>query len=171
MASGWWSATGRAEASCVTVGSGTVPIRAPRVNDKRVCEETGKRKRFSPRILPAYARRSPKVTEVLPIRTRTDSRPGTSGWRFGTCSARTRRTCRRARSSGRPSSGRPSTPRSAPGSCYAYLFVDGVNVSVRLGEDPKLCLLVAIGLREDGDKQLLAVAGLVRAALRSHAVS
>ena len=27
---------------------------------------------------------------------------------------------------------------------YAYLFVDGVNVSVHLGEDPKLCLLVVI---------------------------
>ena len=25
---------------------------------------------------------------------------------------------------------------------YAYLFVDGVNVAVRLGEDSKLCLLV-----------------------------
>jgi hypothetical protein len=35
--------------------------------------------------------------------------------------------------------------------------VDGVNVSVRLGEDPKLCLLVVIGVREDGEKELLAV--------------
>jgi Transposase, Mutator family/Integrase core domain len=40
---------------------------------------------------------------------------------------------------------------------YAYLFVDGVNVGVRLGEDPKLCLLVVIGVREDGEKELLAV--------------
>jgi putative transposase len=60
-ASGWWSAT------VATVGSGTVAIRAPSVNDKRVDEETGERKRFSSRILPAYGRRSPKVTEVLPI--------------------------------------------------------------------------------------------------------
>ena len=58
---------GRARERRVTVGSGTVPIRAPRVNDKRVDEETGERKRFSSKILPAYARRSPKVTEVLPI--------------------------------------------------------------------------------------------------------
>ena len=41
-------------------------IRAPRVNDKRV-DESRERKRFSSRILPAYARRSPKVTEVLPV--------------------------------------------------------------------------------------------------------
>ena len=40
---------------------------------------------------------------------------------------------------------------------YAYLFVDGVNVAVRLGEDAKLCLLVVIGVREDGEKELLAV--------------
>ena len=40
---------------------------------------------------------------------------------------------------------------------YAYWFVDGVHVSVRLGEDDRLCLLVVIGVREDGTKELLAV--------------
>ncbi len=40
---------------------------------------------------------------------------------------------------------------------YAYLFVDGVNVSVRLDEDDRLCLLVVIGVRDDGEKELLAV--------------
>jgi transposase-like protein len=52
---------GRARERRVTVGSGTIPVRAPRVNDKRVEEETGERQKFSSRILPAYARRSPKV--------------------------------------------------------------------------------------------------------------
>ena len=58
---------GRARERRVTVGSGTIAVRAPRVNDKRMDEESGERKRFSSRILPAYARRSPKVTEVLPV--------------------------------------------------------------------------------------------------------
>ena len=58
---------GRAQERKVTIGSGTIPIRAPRVNDKRVDEETGQRQKFSSRILPAYARRSPKVGEVIPI--------------------------------------------------------------------------------------------------------
>jgi putative transposase len=40
---------------------------------------------------------------------------------------------------------------------YAYLFIDGVHVSVRLGEDDRLCLLVVIGVREDGVKELVAV--------------
>jgi putative transposase len=58
---------GRARERRVTVGSGTIPVRAPRVNDKRIEEETGGRQKFSSRILPAYARRSPKVGEVIPI--------------------------------------------------------------------------------------------------------
>src|SRR5947209_18484 len=57
---------GRARERKVTVGSGTIPIKAPRVNDKRVDEE-GARQKISSRILPAYARRSPKVGEVIPI--------------------------------------------------------------------------------------------------------
>ena len=57
---------GKARERKLTVGSGTLALRAPRVNDKRVDME-GERQKFSSRILPAYARRSPKVTEVLPI--------------------------------------------------------------------------------------------------------
>jgi len=55
---------GRARARRVTVGSGTIEVRAPRVNDRRV-DETGERQRFNSRILPPYMRRSPKVAEVL----------------------------------------------------------------------------------------------------------
>ena len=40
---------------------------------------------------------------------------------------------------------------------YVYLFADGVHVSVRLGEDKRLCLLVVIGVAENGEKHLLAV--------------
>ena len=32
---------------------------------------------------------------------------------------------------------------------YAYWFVDGVHVSIRLGDDDRLCLLVVIGVRAD----------------------
>src|SRR5215210_4386617 len=58
---------GRARERKLTVGSGTVPVKAPRINDKRVDSATGERQKFSSKILPAYARRSPKVTEVLPV--------------------------------------------------------------------------------------------------------
>lgn len=152
---------GRARERRVTVGSGTVAIRAPRVNDKRVDEESGERKRFSSRILPAYARRSPKVTEVLPIL----YLRGLSSGDFGPA---LRDLLGEDASGLSPSSIQRLTERwqaehaafcarSLRFHRYAYLFVDGVNVSVRLGEDDRLCLLVVIGVREDGEKELLAV--------------
>jgi putative transposase len=45
---------------------GSVEVRAPRVNDGRV-EENGQRRRFKSVILPPYMRRSPKVSELLPL--------------------------------------------------------------------------------------------------------
>src|SRR3954453_10714131 len=152
---------GRAKERRVTVGSGTVPVRAPRVNDKRIDEDSGDRKRFSSRILPAYARRSPKVTEVLPIL----YLHGLSTGDFGPAL----RDLLGAEASGLSASSiqRLTETWQAEHAAfgkrelrfhrYCYVFVDGVNVSVRLGEDPKLCLLVVIGVREDGEKELLAV--------------
>jgi transposase-like protein len=51
----------------VTTAAGAVKVRQPRVNDKRVDEATGERKRFASSILPAWARKSPQVSEVLPL--------------------------------------------------------------------------------------------------------
>ena len=152
---------GRARERKVTVGSGTIPIKAPRVNDKRVDEETGERQRFSSRILPAYARRSPKVGEVIPILYLRGLSTGDFKPALESCSARTPPACRRRRSPGCARSGRSTTTGSRKRhlgfSRYAYLFMDGIHVSVRLGEDPKVCLLIVIGVREDGEKELLAV--------------
>ena len=56
---------GRARERRVTVGSGTLAVRAPRVNDRRVVD--GKRQKFTSEILPPYLRRSKAVSEVLPV--------------------------------------------------------------------------------------------------------
>jgi len=56
---------GRGQERSVTVGSGTMEIRAPRVNDKRVVD--GERQRFVSKILPPYLRRSKNVSELLPL--------------------------------------------------------------------------------------------------------
>jgi putative transposase len=42
-------------------------LRHPRVNDKRIDEMTGERRRFSSAILWAWSRKSPRVAEVLPL--------------------------------------------------------------------------------------------------------
>ncbi len=152
---------GRARERRVTVGSGTIPVRAPRVNDKRVDDESGERKRFSSRILPAYARRSPKVTEVLPILylhglSTGDFRPALRDLLGEDASGLSSSSIQRLTEQWQAEHAAFCT-RELRFHRYAYLFVDGVNVSVRLGEDPKLCVLVVIGVREDGCKELLAV--------------
>jgi len=38
-----------------------------------------------------------------------------------------------------------------------YVWVDGIHVNVRLGEQDRLCLLVMIGVRPDGTKELVTV--------------
>ncbi len=50
----------------VVTAAGAVPVRQPRVNDKRV-EATGERRRFASVILPAWVRKSPQLAEVLPL--------------------------------------------------------------------------------------------------------
>jgi transposase-like protein len=152
---------GRAKQRKLTVGSGTLALRAPRVNDRRVDEETGERRRFSSRILPAYARRSPKVTEVLPILylhglSTGDFGPALRDLLGEDASGLSSSSIQRLTETWQAEHAAFGT-RELRFHRYAYLFVDGVNVAVRLGEDAKLCLLVVIGVREDGHKELLAV--------------
>lgn len=56
----------QAERDAVTA-AGAVTVKAPRVNDREVGPETGERQRFFSKILPAWARKSPQVSEVLPL--------------------------------------------------------------------------------------------------------
>ena len=57
---------GRGQGRKLTLGAGTVELKAPRVDDRRR-DEQGGRQRFTSRLLPPYMRRSPKLAEVLPI--------------------------------------------------------------------------------------------------------
>jgi putative transposase len=58
---------GHARPRQALTSAGAVEVVAPRVNDKRTDEVTGERQRFSSVILPGWCRKSPKVTEVLPL--------------------------------------------------------------------------------------------------------
>src|SRR5665648_796790 len=51
----------------VVTSAGAVGVRQPRINDKRVDQASGERKRFASSILPAWARKSPQLAEVLPL--------------------------------------------------------------------------------------------------------
>src|SRR6266436_5381098 len=150
---------GRSQGRKLTLGTGTVELRVPRVNDRRR-DEHGQRQRFSSRILPPYMRRSPKVAEVLPILylrglSTGDFRPALEGL-LGEDAAGlsptniTRLTAcweKEYTAFGR---------RDLTGREYVYVWVDGVHFNIRL-EDDRLCTLVMIGARPNGEKELLAV--------------
>jgi hypothetical protein len=58
---------GHARSRQVLTSAGAVEVVAPRVNDKRVDEASGERRRFASAILPAWCRKSPRISEVLPL--------------------------------------------------------------------------------------------------------
>ena len=143
----------------VATAAGAVPVRQPRVNDKRIDETTGERKRFSSAILPAWARKSPGVAEVLPLLylhglSSGDFVPAleqflgsTAGLSAATVTRLTAQWQDDATAFGK---------RSLAESDYVYLWVDGIHLKVRLEQD-KVCLLVMIGVRVDGTKELVAL--------------
>jgi transposase-like protein len=152
---------GRGKQRRVTVGAGTLPIRAPRVNDRRVQDETGQRRRFTSYILPRYARRSPKVSDVLPVLylrglSTGDFQPALRELLGEDASGLSASSISRLTQAWQDEHA-AFKRRRLDFVRYAYLFCDGVHVKVRLGEDKRLCLLVVIGVREDGRKELLAV--------------
>jgi hypothetical protein len=51
----------------VPISAGAVEVTVPRVNDKRTDPGTGERRRFSSAIVTPWCRKTPKITEVLPL--------------------------------------------------------------------------------------------------------
>jgi transposase-like protein len=144
----------------VTTVAGAVPVRAPRVNDKRIDEATGERMRFSSAILPAWARKSPQVSEVLPLLylhglSTSDFAPALEQF-LGTSHGLSAATVGRLTSQWQDDA-RAFAARALAGVDYVYLWVDGIHLKVRLEQD-KVCLLVMIGVRADGRKELVALA-------------
>jgi transposase-like protein len=155
----------------VMTAAGAVPVRAPRVNDKRIEETTGERKRFSSAILPAWSRKSPKVAEVLPLLylhglSTSDFGPALEqflGSGAGlSASAITRLTAQWQDDAA------AFNRRSLAKADYVYMWVDGIHLKVRLAQD-KVCLLVMVGVRADGHKELIALADGFRESTESWA--
>ena len=144
---------GRARARKVTM-----EVEAPRVNDKR--EVDGERQRFTSDILPPYMRRSPKVSEVLPLLylrglSTNDFKPALKALLGEDASGLSSTAITRLTAKWQ-SDYDAFRKRDLSKEDYTYVWIDGIHFNVRL-EDDRLCTLVVIGVRADGTKELLAV--------------
>lgn len=143
----------------IETGIGRVPVRPPRVNDRRFDEE-GNRCRFSSDLLPRYMRRTKSLDALIPwlylkgVSTGdfTDAlsvilgkdAPGLSA----TSIVRLKETWQREFEAW--------STRSLEGKRYVYFWVDGIYSNVRL-TDERPCILVVIGATREGRKELVAV--------------
>jgi transposase-like protein len=150
---------GRARPRKVTLGSGTIEVRAPRVDDRRQAED-GSLRCFRSQILPPYMRRSPKVAEVLPILYLRGLSTGDFKEALGTllgedASGLSPTTITRLTAAWQADY-EAFQKRDLSDRDYIYLWADGVHFRIRLEED-RLCALVMIGVRPDGTKELIAI--------------
>ena len=143
----------------VTTGAGVVEVTAPRVHDPRL--DHG----FTPTILPRYMRRSPKVTEVLPVLylrglSTGDFAPALEEF-FGSDAGLSASTISRLTEAWQTEHAN-WVGRDLSDVDYVYWWADGIWFNVRLpdsdGNQDRLCCLVIIGVRPDGRKELVSVA-------------
>ncbi|WP_436839476.1 IS256 family transposase [Microbispora hainanensis] len=155
----------------VLTAAGAIEVRAPRVNDKRVDEVTGERKRFSSAILPPWARKTPKITEVLPLLYLHGLSSGdfvpALGQFLGSAAGLSAPVITKLTEQWKAEQ-RTFADRDLSSVDYVYLWADGVHVNVRL-EEHRLCLLVMIGVRADGRKELIALSDGYRESTESWA--
>ncbi|MFI6360778.1 IS256 family transposase [Streptomyces sp. NPDC050743] len=143
----------------VTTAAGAVEVKAPRVNDKRVDEATGERKRFSSAILPPWCRKSPKISEVLPLLylhglSSGDFVPALEHF-LGSSAGLSPATVTRLTQQWQADHA-AFMDRDLSEVDYVYVWADGIHLNVRL-EEAKACVLVLVGVRADGSKELVAL--------------
>lgn len=150
---------GHAEPRTITTGAGPIEIEAPRVNDKRIDEETGERVRFRSSIVPPRCPKSPKVAEVLPLvylhgMSTGDFVPALEGF-FGSAAGLSSSVITRLT---RQWQGERDAfmHRDLSSVDYVHVWVDGIHFNIRL-EEERLCCLVVVGVRVDGTKELVAI--------------
>src|SRR5215211_801969 len=151
---------GHARQREVLTAAGAIPVRAPRVDDRRTDLVTGERIRFRSVILPPWCRKSPKVAEVLPLLylhglSTGDFAPALEAF-FGSAAGLSAAAIGRLLGAWQADY-QAFCQRDLAGRDYVYLWADGLHFRVRL-EQAHLCCLVLVGVRADGTKELVAVA-------------
>ena len=121
------------------------PAAALTIAEFRVAE----RKRYSSAIVPPWARKTPKITEVLPLLYLHGLSSGdfvpALGQFLGSSAGLSAAVITRLTETWKAEQ-RAFAARDLSAMDYVYLWADGIHVNIRL-EEHKLCLLVLIGVR------------------------
>ena len=138
-------------------GIGPLPVRQPRVRDKR------EGKSFTSAILPRYMRRVPSLDNLIPVLYLkgistgdfTEALEAILGENAKGLSASTVVRLKKQWEQ----DFRAWAKRDLTGTRYVYFWADGIHFNVRLEdtENKRQCILVIIGARADGTKELVAV--------------
>src|SRR4051794_30869082 len=144
----------------VITAAGAVPVRAPRSTTSAPIRPLASGNGSVSAILPAWARKSPRVAEVLPLLylhglSSSDFGPALTQF-LGTSHGLSAATVTRLTKDWQDEA-TAFHKRSLKDTDYVYVWVDGIHLKVRLEQD-KVCLLVIIGVRADGAKELIALA-------------
>ena len=139
-------------------GIGPVAVRQPRVRDREADAESGERIRFTPAILPPYARRSRSLEVLIPILylkgiSTGDFEEALAALLGKDAPGLSASTIARMREAWTGEHMRWKK-RDLSTRRYVYVWADGIHLQARL-EDEKQCILVLIGATLEGKKELL----------------
>lgn len=142
----------------IQTGVGSVPVRVPKVRDKRTSSKS--KVKFNSKLVPPYLRKSMSVEGLLPWL----YLKGISSGDFK--EALTSLLGSNAKGLSAPTISRLKTQwvkehetwskRSLARKRYVYFWADGVHFNIR-GEDARSCILVVIGVTETGHKEFVAI--------------
>jgi transposase-like protein len=149
---------GSKPARTILTGLGPIPVRQPRVDDRRV-DEAGVRFRFTSRILPPYLRKTKVVEELIPwlyLKGITTNDMGDALTHLGFDGSGLSPASVVRMKELWISEHDNWSRRDLSGKRYVYPWVDGLHFGVRL-TDERPCVLVVMGATADGKKELVAV--------------
>ena len=139
-------------------GCGPIEVRQPRVDDRRI-DENGVRFRFTSQILPPYLRKTKAIEELIPwlyLKGISTNDMGDALHHLGFNGDGLSPASVVRMKELWVDQWRNWSHRDLTGKRYVYLWADGLYFGVRL-TDERPCVLVIMGVTEEGTKELIAI--------------
>ena len=136
----------------IMTGIGPVAVRQPRVRDREAAE--GERIRYSPSIVPPYARRSKSLEVLIPVLYLKGISSGDFEEALAALVGKDARGLSASTIARLKEAWTEEHTRDLSAKRYVYCWVDGIHLEARLEEQAQ-CILVIIGATPEGRKELV----------------